>query len=100
MMKTLVISDQYGIFCGMNGNYACFSKDALLAAPMAYGFENDEKATTFISKMPKQYQSQMKLKEINFNEHYIPLHVLIKEGFGDHTGYMLDMLVPEDSTKH
>lgn len=99
-MKTLIISDQYGIFCGMNGKFACFSKDAILSGSSAYAFDTKEKAQAFVDKFPENYQKIMWYKDIDHNSNYVPLHVLLKEGLEKHTGHMLDILVPENSTLH
>ena len=99
-MKTLIVSDQYGIFCGMNGKFACFSKDAILAGSSAFAFDTKERAEKFVDNFPENYQKLMTYKEIEHNSNYVPLHVLIKKGFKEHTGHMIDILVPESATIH
>lgn len=99
-MKTLIVSESHGIFCGLLQGIASFTKDQLLCSHMAYAFDDKERAEYLLSKFPKEYRENMEIREIDVKGTYIPLDVLIANGFGDYTGFMLDVMLPEGSTMH
>jgi len=93
-----IICKERGVFLGTYDNYGFFSKLYDFGLYKAPTFKDSIEAKLYADKFLKQDEEDFEfiIGELKTQEKYVSCVNLIKEGYGEHTGQMMDNL-PEYS---
>ena len=92
-MRYIILSKTHGIFVGTVVGYALFSKSSVVGTYKAYTFDSDKNATEYINKnfKDKSYTDFFS-GHVEIDTEYASCVDLIKNGYEEYVGYMLDFM--------
>lgn len=96
-MRYIIIEQDRGIFLGNYEGIQIFSNELIFPIIKACSF----RSLTEVEKIMRFIEGDdLKVAEINYNERYIPIDILIKAGYSDYTGLMLRFVPNYSDTIH
>jgi hypothetical protein len=98
-MRYILVDKERGIFLGNYLDYPLFSNTLLFPIVKAYSFESLDDAEMYINYINKK-QYNLTVKPINYQNRYIPIDILIKEGYSKYTERMLKFIEPASDEIH
>ena len=92
-MKHIIISKTYGVFIGTVSNYCIFSKSELAMTYKAYAFDSNSDAKKYInSNFKSKDKEDFFVADIETNDEYVSCVEIIKSGYADHVGNMMNFM--------
>jgi hypothetical protein len=99
MERYIIVDKECGIFLGNYLDSPLFSNTLLFPIVKAYSFDSLEDAEYFKNYINDKAHT-MTVEPINYNKKYVPIDILIKEGYSKHTERMLKYMEPASEKLH
>jgi hypothetical protein len=98
-MRYILVDKEKGIFLGNYLDSPLFSNTLLFPIVKAYSFESLDDAEVYMNHLNQKHYN-ITVKPINYEKQYVPIDILIKEGYSKYTERMLKFLEPASDEIH
>lgn len=98
-MRYILVDKEKGVFLGNYLDSPLFSNTLLFPIVKAYSFESLDDAEVYMNYL-NQKDYNLTAKPINYKKQYVPIDILIKEGYSKYTERMLKFLEPVSDEIH